>query len=130
MTVRTFLRLTASATAVIGPTLLLFPGFINELFVVSPAHGSDIFIRFLGSALIGYTYLNWYSAHYSKTTSIHPTLVGNFSTLSIALILSIIAVLNGSLKASGWAIVLLHLVFASGFGWFLWRLRPDAQHSS
>ncbi len=126
MTVRTFLRLTASVTAVIGPTLLLFPGFINELFVASPAHGTDIFIRFLGSALIGYTYLNWYSAHYSKTSSVHPTLVGNFSTLSIALILSIVAVLDGSLKTTGWAIVLLHLVFAAGFGWFLWRLRPNA----
>jgi hypothetical protein len=72
----------------------------------------------LGSALVGYSYLNWFTS--ANGVTVRPTLIGNFSTLSIALVISIIGVLDGSLKTSGWLIVLLHLVFACGFGWFLW----------
>ena len=120
--VKTFLLSTATITAGIGLTLLFFPGFIADFFLPLPSHGTDIFIRFLGSTLIGYTYLNWSTTRYDHLASMRATLVGNFSTLSIALIVSIWGVLDHSLKSTGVLIILLHLTFAIGFGWYLYQV--------
>lgn len=119
MPVKKFLLVTACVTAGIGFTLLVFPSFVANFFLPSPSHGTDIFIRFLGSTLIGYTYLNWATAKYDNLAAMRATLIGNFSTLFIALIVSVIGVLGHSLKTSGIFIILLHLTFASGFAWYL-----------
>jgi len=127
MPVKTFLFITSITTAAVGLTLLVFPSFIANFFLPTPAHGTDIFIRFLGSSLIGYTYLNWFTMTHDKLTTMRPTLIGNFSTLFIALVVSIIGVLNHNLKTTGILIILMHLTFASGFGWYLFRLHRQGQ---
>jgi Na+-driven multidrug efflux pump len=121
MRLKLFLRLTACVTSVIGLTLLFFPHFVANLFLPLPVHGSDIFLRFLGSTLIGYTYLNIYTSIDEHLETARPTLIGNFSTLSIAFLVSLIGVLDHSLKSTGWLIVLLHLSFGSGFAWFAYK---------
>jgi hypothetical protein len=120
MSAKTFLLATAAITAGIGLVLLVFPSFIANFFLAKPGHGEDIFIRFLGSSLIGYTYLNWFTTTDGQR-SLRATLIGNFSTLCIALIISVAGVINHTLKATGLFIVLLHVTFVSGFGWFLYR---------
>lgn len=122
MPVKTFLLATATVTAGIGLTLLLFPGFIANFFLPVPIHEADIFIRFLGSALIGYTYLNWATTTYDNLHAMRATLIGNFSTLFIAFVVSVWGVLDHTLKTTGVFIILLHLVFAAGFGWYLSKL--------
>ena len=124
VSVKQFLLAAAVITGAIGLVLILFPALIANLFLPNPAHGTDIFIRFLGSSLIGYTYLNWFTAKYNL--SVRATLIGNFATLFIALVISLIGVLDHSLKTTGWAIVLLHLMFAAGFGWFLFKTPTKA----
>jgi hypothetical protein len=121
MSLKLFLRLTACTTGIIGLTLVVMPSFIANLFLPNTDHAADIFIRFLGSSLIGYTYLNWQTAKNTDASQVRATLIGNFSTLFIAFVLSLIGVLAGDLKAAGLAIVALHGVFGSGFGWYLWR---------
>lgn len=121
--VKLFLRAAAGATLLIGLTLLTMPGFIEDFFVAAPNHGGDIFIRFLGSALLGYTYLNWYTANLGKLKDMRATFIGNLSTLSVAFFVSLIAVLNGTLNARGWLIVLLHFVFGAGFAVCTFKVR-------
>ncbi len=123
MPIKLFLTATALVTAVIGTILLLVPSFIANFFLPSAAHGTDIFIRFLGSTLIGFTYLNWATTRYEHLAAMRATLIGNFSTLSIALVISIVGVLDHTLKITGVFIILLHLVFAVGFGSYLYKLR-------
>jgi Na+-driven multidrug efflux pump len=116
---RLFLRITAVTTAIIGATLILFPSFIANLFLPNTDHMADIFIQFVGSSLIGYTYLNWFTARHDKFEQVHAALIGNFSTLLIAFIISLIGVISGGLKEMGWLIVALHFTFGTGFGFFL-----------
>jgi hypothetical protein len=117
--IKTFLRLTACTTGLIGATLLIMPSFIADFFFAATDHTVDIFIQFVGSSLIGYTYLNWQTAKASHPGQLHATLIGNFSSLFIAWIVSLAGVLNGTLKATGWFIVALHFVFGIGFAYFL-----------
>jgi hypothetical protein len=119
MGLRNFLRLTAVTTGIIGATLIILPSFIANFFLPQTDHSTDIFIQFVGSSLIGYTYLNWQTAKANSPGQLHATLIGNFSTLLIAFAISLIGVLNGTLRQTGWLIVLLHFTFGTGFGWYL-----------
>lgn len=112
-------------TMVIGLVLLVLPGPIGETILTTYASGSNIFIQFLGSSLIGYSFLNWYTSKHRDPTLMHATLIGNFSTLMIALALSIIGVLGHSLKTAGLLIILLHLSVGAGFGYYLHASRTD-----
>lgn len=126
MPVKTFLRITTVLTAIIGAVLIILPVFISKFFLSDYVPGSEIFIRFLGSALVGYSYLNWYTAKYKQLELMHATLIGNFSTLMIALLISVIGVLDHSLKLTGWLIVLLHFTIGFGFGYYLYRSSNNA----
>lgn len=119
MRVQTFLKITALTTALIGASFIIAPFQLTNVFVDNLGGEALMFIRFLGSSLVGYSYLNWQTAKLNKLEAMHATLVGNFATLCIALLLSIIGVLTKDLNLYGLLIVALHLVFASGFGYFL-----------
>ena len=121
MHIKIFLKVIVYLTTGIGLALLVCPSTVGTIFLNSYAPGSDIFIRFLGSALIGYSYLNWYTSKYEEPKLMHATLVGNFATLFIASIVSIIGVLDQSLNQRGLLIVLLHISVGSGFGYYLYH---------
>ena len=123
MRIQTFLRLTAITTAVIGTVFIIAPFQVTNIFVDQLGREALMFMRFLGSSLVGYSYLNWQTAKLNKLQAMHATLVGNFATLCIALLLSIIGVVSQDLNLYGLLIVALHLVFASGFGYYLLKLR-------
>lgn len=122
MTIKLFLRVAAVTTFIIGVTLILIPG-VADYFLTQPINSGSIFVRFLGSALVGYSYLNWATAYYDNIDA-HATIIGNLSTLMVALLLSILGVMNGSLTSAGWLIVLLHGVFAGSFGYFYFQTIP------
>lgn len=119
MRVQTFLKITAFTTALIGASFIIAPFQLTNVFVDNLGREALMFIRFLGSSLVGYSYLNWQTAKLNKLQAMRATLVGNFATLCIALLLSIIGVLTKDLNLYGLLIVALHLAFASGFGYFL-----------
>lgn len=123
MGVKPFLLSAACTTFLIGLMLVFFPSFIENFFVSEPSHGGDIFIRFLGSALIGYTYLNWYTARLDHIIIMRATLIGNLSILSVAFFISLFAVISGTLNQKGLLIVLLHLVFGLGFVYYTFKIR-------
>jgi hypothetical protein len=130
MHIKVFLRLTAVVTFVIGLTLAVDPGFVENFFVSVPSHGGDIFIRFLGSSLIGYTYLNWYTSGLDHILDMRATLIGNLSTLTVAFFMSLFAVMSGTLNSKGWLIVLLHLTFGVGFGFYTYEIRHSLKDAT
>lgn len=125
MKIKTFLRLTSTVIIVIGFTLVIFPGFIENFFVSNSSHGGDIFIRFLGSSLVGYSYLNWFTSGLDNIKTMRATIIGNFSTLLLAFLISVLALANGTLNREGILIVLLHLVFSLGFGYYLFKVKDE-----
>ena len=121
--------MTAIATALIGAAMLLLPLTIANIFLTHSMNEGAIFVRFLGSSLVGYSYLNWYTAHYDHFMVMRATIIGNVSTLCIALVVSIIGVISGVLNVWGLLIVALHLVLVIGFGYYLLRLTKHTSSS-
>jgi hypothetical protein len=105
-------------------TLIIFPGFIDNFFIKAPSSGGDIFIRFLGSTLFGYSCLNWFTSNFEKSeAAIRVCLASNLSTLTVAFFISLIGLLNGTFKATGILIVILHFGFAAGFSAYIYKMR-------
>jgi len=121
--------MTTIATALIGGALLFLPLTVANIFLTNSMQEGAIFVRFLGSSLVGYSYLNWYTARYDQFIVMRATIIGNFSTLCIALLVSILGVVGGVLNVRGLLIVALHLVFASGFGYYLLSLKKQKSSS-
>lgn len=123
MPIRLFLRITAFTTAVIGLSFIFLPETMVNFFLTDPIGHGSIFVRFLGSSLVGYSFLNAYASMYNHLELVKPNLAGNFATLSVAFVLSVVGMVTGSLNKNGILIVLLHLTFGAGFGWYLYRLQ-------
>lgn len=119
-----YLRLTAVVTAVIGVGLLLRPDIILTWFIPD-AHG-DFFIRFIGSALLGYSTLNWLASRSDDLTTYRIALDANLMTLSIATALSSIGVITGVVEQFGWLLIGEHVIFTLLFIWARVTIRESA----
>lgn len=115
--VRKYLIVTAAITATIGIIMLFWPGQILTWFI--PGATGDFFVRFIGSALLGYAGLNVMAAETKDFTAQTITLWSNFITLSVATLLSIAGVIAGEITSFQWLIIGEHVLFVSGFAYCL-----------
>lgn len=84
------------------------------------------FIRFLGTALLGFSVVNWYAirlAHNPEALLI--ALVANFTSLFLATTIDFILFTTGMLTSRSILILLLHLSFAAGFGYWIHVVRQQ-----
>ena len=110
-----YLRLTALVTALIGVGLLFRPDIILSWFI--PEAKGDFFIRFIGSALLGYSTLNWLASRSEDLKTYRIALDANLVTLTIATILSSVGVVTGVVEQLGWLLIGEHVIFTLLFIW-------------
>lgn len=108
-----YLEFTALVTLGVGLVLLFWPGRILEWFI--PGATGDFFVRFIGSALVGYASLNHFAAREHERSARRLAIMSNIITLSIATLLSIAGVLSGSIVTNHALIIGEHVLFLSGF---------------
>ena len=126
-TVSLVLRLAAVATFGIGLVTLLAPSEVIRIF-----DGYDPtnyhFVRFIGTALIGFSVTNWlYSSFHSKEVVL-PAIYGNLTSLVLAVLVDVIGLAIGVLAPAAWLILLLHAAFTAAFTYCVWLiLKTDAK---
>jgi hypothetical protein len=98
--------------------LLFWPEQILQWFI--PGATGDFFVRFIGSALMGYAALNVLTAQTKDRTAQTIALWSNLVTLVIATCLSLYGVATGMITQLGWLLIAEHLLFLSGFGFCLY----------
>lgn len=113
-TVRVVLQLAALATFLLGAGTILASPHIIEWFV---GHGvKDYhFVRFIGTALIGFSVANWLYSQADSIKTALPAIYGNLTSLYLAIIIDAVGVANGTLGRAAWAVLGLHIVFAAAF---------------
>lgn len=111
--VKNYLLITSFTTFVIGVLLLFWPERILQWFI--PGASGDFFVRFIGSALIGYAALNFMTAQSKNAEAQRLALWSNLITLSIATILSIYGVISGQIQAMQALLIIEHVIFTAGF---------------
>lgn len=110
------LRIAAIVTAVIGLTTLIAPAAIISVF---DGYNADNFhfVRFIGTALIGFAVMNWLYSTFEDMRVVLPVLYGNMTSLVLAIIVDLVGLLAGTLTQMTWFILGLHLMFVAAFGY-------------
>lgn len=113
-TVRTILQWAAFFTFWIGLGTLLIPEVIIHWFDGFEAPNLH-FVRFIGTALIGFSVINWLYSRLNNLEYILPAIYGNLASLSLAIIVDAIGLYLHMLAPLAWLILALHAVFAGAF---------------
>lgn len=118
MKLSTFLVLAAIAYAGFGIGLLVAPGPFMAVFGVTLDGGGMLMARVLGSALIGFTLIFWWSRNAPNSDTLQAILRASFIYNVVDFPVVLIATLTGVMGVFGWSAVILHLLLAVGFGYF------------
>ncbi len=117
------MAISAVLVSLYGAGLIFVPHLIAGEYGISLTPQTVPLTQLLGAYFIGFGVVNWMS---SKSTSIEVlTLVtlADFITDLITVAISGIERYHGILNIWGWEIFVLHLFFASTFGYYLLKLR-------
>lgn len=129
MTLQQFFRLAGITTALIGIALICFPSEVLVFFDGDGAARHAHFIRFLGTALTGFSVINWYAVRLMHNPeALLIALVANFTSLFLASMIDLLMFVQGMLTDRSILILFLHLGFAFGFGYWIHIVRT--QHTT
>jgi hypothetical protein len=100
-------------------------GFIVVPFQVTSAYGLEstpqleYVTRLFGAALLAFAVLTWTARNATDSDTRRAILLALFVGDGVAFIVSLMGQLGGVVNALGWTTVVLYLVLALGFGYFL-----------
>lgn len=130
--IRIFFLAASLTTALIGTALLVSPSLVTNIFLDYPLEDSGLFfIRFAGTSLLGFSFLNYY-ASIKQPSFLKTAAVVNIVSLAPATLISIWTYSSGYIDSYKWLIILEHSIFLAGFiaSWLLLRVKiPIAKDS-
>jgi hypothetical protein len=104
--------------AVFGLGLLAIPAPFMQMYGVTLDAGGQMMARILGSALLSLAALFYWQRNQSAENNLALNRVSfGYNVVDFFVVLA--ATLGGTMNAMGWGPVILHVVLAAGFGYFL-----------
>jgi hypothetical protein len=104
-----------------GASVLLVPEFVYSIFGGTLAAGGVFAAREYGASMIGNLLVTWYARNSKESEARRAIILGLCVYDAIGVLITLLALLSGALNALGWAIVLIYLFFAVGFGYFWFK---------
>lgn len=124
MSLKTLMIIKAVVCLTLGVILLLVPNFLYSFFDASLNDAGVFAAREYGAALIGTFLLTWYARNAAESQSRRAIILNLFIYDAIGVVITLIATLTGVLNWLGWAVVVLYLFFAVGYGYFWFKKPP------
>lgn len=112
--VRNVLKAAAVATFAIGFTVLIDPVLVMAWFGDGGTANAH-FVQYVGTALIGYSVINWLYSNAEDIRHALPGMYGNLASLGVATALDVVSIARQISRPSLWVILLIHVVFATLF---------------
>lgn len=125
VTVRYVLRAAAVVTFMLGVATLVAPQLIVDWFDGQTTLGDYHFVRFIGTALIGFAVMNWLYARLHDVRATLPAIYGNLTSLALAIIVDIIGIMLHTLPMAAWLILIVHILFMLAFGYCVGGLQRN-----
>lgn len=119
MKFQTMMVIKAAVCLVLGVPIVLVPGFIYSIFGASLDSGGAFAAREYGAAMIGILLITWFGRYVPEGPIRWAIALGLCVYDAIGFVISAIATLTGVLNVLGWLVVLVYLLLAIGFGYFL-----------
>lgn len=118
MTFKTLMTIKALVCLGFAPVLLFFPAWILDLVGATYGTGAALTAREYGAALVGNLLLTWLARNAEAGKARRAIIWDLFIYDAIALVATLVLLLQGVLGPLAWGIVAVYLIFTLGFGYF------------
>ena len=129
MKFKTMMTIKAVVCFVFGIPMLMVPGLLMSLFGVTLDASGVLMARLYGASLLGNLMLTWFGKNAAASDARRAIAIHLLVYDAIGFIVAALATLSGMMNALGWFVVLIYLVIALGFGYFLLK-KPRASNQS
>ncbi len=127
MSLKTLFVIKAVVCLCLGVPIVLVPDLVYSLFGAALAAGGVFAAREYGASLIGNLLLTWYARNAPASDARWAILLALCVYDAIGFLVTLVAVLAGTLNALAWLVVVVYLFFALAFGYFALSGRRAAQ---
>lgn len=125
MKFKTLMVIKAIVCLVLGVLILFLPNFTYSIFGATLGAGGVVAAQEYGASLFGALMITWFARKAQPSDMRRAIALGYCVYDAIGAVVCLIAVLTGVMNFFGWAVVLLYLFFAVGFGYFV--VKPSSQ---
>jgi hypothetical protein len=125
MNLKTLMIIKAIFCISLGIPILLAPGFTYSIFGATLNEAGVYAAREYGAAMIGTLFLTWYARNAAESQSRRAIILDLFIYDAIGVVITLIALFSGLFNLLGWAILVIYLFFAIGYGYF-WFVKPKS----
>jgi hypothetical protein len=125
MKLGTLLTIGAVIATVFGLAFILFPTQTLALYGETLDETGQWIARYLGSAYLGIGIASWFARNVAQNGAMRAILVGFFVVNTSGLIVAVLDGLSGTGNALVWLNAAIFLLFALGFGYFLF-IKPES----
>ncbi len=119
MKFQTLMIIKAVVCLSLGIPILLVPIFLYSLFGAALNPGGVFAAREYGASLIGNLMLTWFARKAAESEARRAITLGLCVYDAIGFVVTLIALITGTLGPLGWLAAAIYLFFAVGFGYFL-----------
>jgi len=119
MKLKTWMTVKAIVCIVFGLGFVILPSVVMNLYDVKLGEGGVYMTRLLGQAFILLSLLLWLVRNTDEAATRRAFALAIFVGDLIGFVISLQGQLAGSVNALGWVTVIIYLVLALGFGYFL-----------
>lgn len=119
MKLKTWMTVKAIVCIVFGLGFVILPSFVMNLYDVNLGEGGVYMTRLLGQAFILLSLLLWLVRNTDEAATRRAFALAILVGDLIGFVISLQGQLAGSVNALGWVTVIIYLVLALGFGYFL-----------
>ena len=121
MNFKTMMTVKAAVCLVFGIPMLIVPGLLMSLFGVTLDTGGALMARLYGASLLGNLMLTWFGRNVAASDARRAIAIHLLVYDAIGFVVAFLATLSGIMNVLGWSVVLIYLVIALGFGYFVFR---------
>jgi len=118
MKLSSLFTITGVVSIVFGLAFVLVPGRLASPYGLELDEAGPRVLRLLGAAFLGYGALNWFARKTEESKARQAIVLAQSVGNAIAFMVALANQLSGVPNAVGWVGVVIHLLFALGYGYF------------
>jgi hypothetical protein len=125
MKLKTLFIITACFFIFNAPIALIFPETQLTLYGVNPGPGQNYMAQWAGLGSVTIALISWFARDLSISEARRVVLPTLFIYFFLSFIISVYGMVTGVMDGIGWSLVMICLLFATGYGYFLMRNPSD-----
>jgi hypothetical protein len=122
MKLRTLFIITAAFFTINAPIALLSPATQLSLYGVTTGPGASYMAQWAGLGSVAIALTAWFARNLANSEARRGIVLTLMIYFLLGFVISVLGALSGVMSAMGWSLVVICLLFAIGYGYFL--LKP------